>query len=108
MVYAVQLYLGFRNTARRDGSQTNIINQTAGKPMFGELVCVPGTSKAGDPSLAVIARFMNQADRDALWASLDAQLGTGINGPVTGSHAFTHDCSHDGTGECLVALTRAW
>lgn len=115
MVYAVQMWLGFRNTARRDGTQTNIINKCVGLPQFGALVCVPFAAPArlgldaGAPVLNVEARFTNQADRDDLWLNLDTYLGTGINGPVVGSRAWIHDCTHDeGAGGCVIGPERTW
>jgi hypothetical protein len=72
VVYAIQMVLGFRNTARRDATQTNIVNKCAGLPQFGALVCDPFAAPArlglaaGTPALNVEARFTNQADRDEI------------------------------------------
>lgn len=109
MTYAIQMLVGFRNTARRDAVAANIAAKLTapqwGQP-FTENTAMRGT---GDPALLVEARFTNRADRDALWADLDAALGQGVNGPVTGSRAWQHDCPHDeGTGACVTSLERLW
>ena len=107
MVYAIQLTLGFRNIARRDGVASNIQAKLS-LPQYGDPEVVPQVIR-GDPGLLVTMRFINEADRDAMWTELDAALGTGVNGPVTGSRAWIHDCTHDeAVGVCTPGVERFW
>ena len=107
MVYAIQLTLGFRNAARRDGVAANIQAKLS-LPQYGDPEIVPQVIH-GDPGLLVTMRFLDQVDRDTMWADLDAALGSGVNGPVTGSRAWIHDCTHDETvGECSPGFERVW
>jgi hypothetical protein len=110
VVYAIQLYVGFRNTARRDAAITNVNTKLGATPQYGTPIAGPAQLRGTtDPALIVTARFINQADRDQMWADLDAALGTGVNGPVTGSRAWIHDCQHDeNVGGCAAGATRAW
>lgn len=109
MVYAIQMRLGFRNVARRDAVASNIaVKFTA--PQYGQPIIEPITIReTGDPGLLIESRFINQADRDALWTDLDNTFGTGVNGPVVGSRAWQHECPHDeGAGVCTVSVERVW
>lgn len=102
--------LGFRNTARRNGVAANIQTKFSTSPQFGQPEVSNITMRqTGDPGLSVVARFSVKADRDAMWADLDAQLGSGVNGPVSGSRAWIHDCPHDeGRGDCVLGSERVW
>jgi len=109
MVYAAQAFLIFRNTARRDGVQGNIQTKFSQSAMYGTPEAIAITTRAGEPALSVTSRFINQADRDQFWADLDTFLGTGVNGPIAGSRAWTHDCPHDeAVGACVLSTERTW
>ena len=109
MVYAVQAYLGFRNAARRDGVLGNINTKFSTTAQYGNPVAEPITTRAGDPGVIVECRFVNQADQQQFWAEADAAFGTGVNGPVTGSRMWMHDCPHDqGQGACVIGTERNW
>jgi hypothetical protein len=108
MVYAIQMNVGFRNTARRDATATSIAAKLTA-PQYGQPISRNTTLRTGEPGLYVESRFINQADRDDLWVNLDAAVGTGVNGPVTGSRAWIHDCPHDeDVGACATSLDRLW
>src|SRR3954469_4713539 len=108
MVYAIQLAVGFRNAARRDAVAGSIAAKLTA-PQYGQPTTQNMTLRTGEPGLYVESRFVNQADRDALWTDLDTVLGTGLNGPVAGSRAWRHECPHDeGAGACAVAAERLW
>lgn len=112
MVYAIQLYLGFRNVARRDGVAGNITTKLGTSALYGtpQVDSVSGLRHITDPALIVTARFLTAAERDDMWTQLDTYLGTGVNGPVAGSRAWIHDCTHDGpvAGPCVMGIERAW
>jgi hypothetical protein len=112
MVYAIQLYLGFRNAARRNATASNITAKFATSTLYGEpqVDSIPHLWHATDPALAVTARFVSAPERDAVWTQLDTLLGTGINGPVTGSRGWIHDCPADipDAGGCVIDLERTW
>ena len=110
MVYAIHLYLGFRNTARRDAVASNIQAKLTA-PKYGQLEVTSTTLRpGGDPALSISAFFINAPDRDTLWDEIDATFGTGVNGPVTGSRAWKHDCLHDmERGDvCVIGTERVW
>jgi hypothetical protein len=111
MVYAIQAYVFFRNTARRDNAVEQLDTRYQTDPQFGSPITELATSRDGDPGFYTEARFTNQADRDLLWSQLDAAFGTGVNGPVTGvSVATGHTCPHDEPSlfPCVINLTREW
>lgn len=95
MVFAVQAFLAFRNTARRDTISNTIQTRIAGVGTFGELERSDATSAAGDPAVALAIRFLTRAEADQFWTDVQAFVGTGVNGPVTGSYLSRHDCPHD-------------
>jgi len=111
MVYAAQLYVGFRNTARRDGVLGNLTTKFASVATWGETVIEPVVFRAtGDPGLMVSVRCTSKADRDQFIAEADSLLGTGTNGPVAGSRLVWHDCDHDIPNPlpCVVDGERLW
>jgi hypothetical protein len=107
VVYAVQASFEFRNTARRDGVAGNVQTRLAQTVRWGETVVSKGTSDAGaDVMLFVTVRFTTRAEQEAFWNDALAFVGTGINGPVTGSFMQRHDCPHDevNPAPCVVSL----
>jgi hypothetical protein len=112
MVYAIQLYLGFRSTARRDTTAGNIATKFGASALYEQpqVDSVDHLWHATDPALIVTARFLTAADRDDMWTQIDTYLGTGTNGPVTGSRGWIHDCTADelGGGSCAINSERVW
>jgi hypothetical protein len=110
VVYAVQAFLAFRNASRRDQISNNIATRLAQTTPWGEVVRQDAVSDAGDPAVLLTVRFSTQAEQQSFWGDAIAAVGTGINGPVTGSAIWRHDCSHDETrpGPCTVAETVGW
>ena len=97
-VYAVQGYFGFRNATRRNAVMQNVQTRLSTEVTWGEVVTTPVEPmppRATDPSMAVEVRFETDAARDAFWADVVAFMGTGLNGPTTGSYIQQHDCPHD-------------
>lgn len=105
MVYAVQAMVGFRNTARRDAVMGNVQTRLAQDVPWGEVTLAPGPLPTGDPAFYAEVRFNTKAEQQAFWTDLQAAFGSGVNGPVVGSSAWTHDCEHDqvGPGPCITA-----
>ena len=99
MVYAVQGFFGFRNTARRDAVMGNVQTRLAQEVTWGEVSTQAIDAEPGmritNPSMMVEVRFSTDAARDSFWNDVVAFMGTGINGPVVGSYIQQHDCSHD-------------
>ena len=96
MVYAVQATVGFRNTARRNAVMNNVQTRLQQNVPFGTVVLFPRTRLGtGDPGFELTVRFQTKAEQQAFWSVLQAAFGQGVNGPVTGSSAWTHDCPHD-------------
>ena len=109
MVYAIQGDVFFRNAARRTNALNQLNTRFSASAQYGNPVAEPVTNRAGELGVHFIARFATKADRDTLWAQLDAAFGTGTNGPVVGSRAWIHDCPHDeDVGACTVGTERAW
>jgi hypothetical protein len=108
MVFCIQAQLAFRNESRRDQISQNIQNYIATKTTWGEVARVDTITEAGDPSVYLEVRFTTEAEQDAAWADIQAFVGTGINGPVTGSTIYRHDCPHDEAQPtlCVVAERR--
>lgn len=103
MVFAVQASVGFRNVARRDTVMGNVQTRLAQNVPWGETVLKPYTSMTGDASLSITVRFFTKAEQDSFWADVQAAFGSGLNGPVSGSRMWRHDCPHDeGGGSCEV------
>jgi hypothetical protein len=107
MVYAVQARLTFRNTSRRDTIAQNIQTRLSQAVTWGQVTV---TNSQADPSVTVTVRFQTRAEADSFWADVQAAVGTGINGPVTGSAIWRHDCPHDepAHGPCVVADRVVW
>jgi hypothetical protein len=97
MVYAVQGWFGFQNAARRDAVMQNVQTRLSTEVTWGETVtqALAPTPRQPDPSMLVEVRFATDAARDAFWTDVIAFMGTGVNGPVTGSYIQQHDCPHD-------------
>jgi hypothetical protein len=98
MVYAVQGWFGFQNEARRDAVMQNVQTRLEQEITWGETVTraiPPMPPRSPDPAMAVEVRFTTDAARDAFWTDVIAFMGTGVNGPVTGSYIQQHDCPHD-------------
>lgn len=110
MVYAIQAQLGFRNAARRDAVSQNIQTYIASKTTWGPVGRQDYTTMAGDPAVSLEVRFTTQAEQQQAWTDIQAQVGTGINGPVSGSSIYRHDCTHDEVRPtlCVVAETRTY
>jgi hypothetical protein len=108
MVFAIQADLAFRNASRRDNISDNIQTYIASKTTFGPVGRTNYTNLAGEPAVSLEVRFTTRAEQDAAWADIQAFIGTGINGPVTGSTIYRHDCLHDQPRPplCVVAERR--
>lgn len=109
MVYAVQGFFGFRNTARRDAVMQNVQTRLTTEITWGEVITTPIEADPGmritNPSMFVEVRFTTDAARDSFWTDVIAFLGTGVNGPVTGSYIQQHDCPHDEgqISDCVIS-----
>jgi hypothetical protein len=108
VVYCIQAQLAFRNASRRDQISGNIQTYIASKTTWGEVGRSDFTTEAGDPAVNLEVRFTTQAEQDAAWVDIQGFVGTGINGPVTGSTIYRHDCPHDEAqpAPCVVAERR--
>lgn len=106
MVYCVQSQMGFRNAARRDTISQNIQTRLAQTTPWGEVVRQDITTESGDPGVILEVRFNTRAEQEAFWNDAITFVGTGINGPVSGSFMQRHDCPHDeqNPAPCVVAL----
>jgi hypothetical protein len=53
---------------------------------------------------------MTRAEQESFWNDALAAVGSGVNGPVTGSKIYRHDCPHDEAQPepCVVAETVNW
>lgn len=107
MVYAVQGTFGFRNTARRNAVMSNTQTRIAQEVTWGEVVATavnPGW-RVADPSMVIEVRFATDTARDGFWTDVLEFMGTGVNGPTTGSHIEQHDCPHDQSdpGLCVIS-----
>lgn len=109
MIYAIQARVFFRNATRRDNAILQLNTRYQSQQQYGQPVTNEITHPTtGDPGLESEARFRIKADRDALWADLDAAWGTGIQGPVADSEAWIHDCLHDEYLPCPEGPRRVW
>jgi hypothetical protein len=108
VVYAIQAQLGFRNTARRDLISGNIQTYIASKTTWGSVRRQDYTTLVGDPAVSLEVRFTTQAEQNQAWTDIQGFVGTGINGPVTGSTIRRHNCTHDEPRPelCVVAERR--
>ena len=111
MVFAVQAFLAFRNAARRDTVSSNIQTRIGQAGTWGPVDRRDITTLAGDPAVVLTVRFNTRAEQESFMADLDAAVGTGVNGPVTGvSFRTWHDCPHDqpNVSPCVVAGRKDW
>lgn len=111
MVFAVQAFLAFRNTARRNAVSSNIQTRLAQNVPFGQVERIDTVSTTGDPAVSLTVRFQTQAERDAFLTDVEAFVGTGVNGPATGlSFYVPHDCPHDEPhpSQCVLGARRDW
>jgi hypothetical protein len=95
VVYCVQANLAFRNASRRNQVSSNIQTRLAQNVPWGEVVRQDYTDEAGNPAVSREVRFMTRAEQESFWNDAIAAVGTGVNGPVTGSRIYRHDCPHD-------------
>lgn len=108
MVFAVQAFLAFRNASRRDTISSTIQTRLAQAGVH-DVSRVDGTSMAGDPEVCLTVRFNTLPEADSFWADVQAAVGTGVNGPVTGSFVSRHNCPHDtSTTPCLESDRRTF
>ena len=99
MVYAVQALVGFRNTARRDAVKANVQTRLAQNVPWGEVTITNTIVRPSrNPAFYAEVRFNTKAEQQAFWSDLNSFLGSGVNGPTTGSEWWGHDCRDDGTG----------
>lgn len=110
MVYAVQGFFSFRNEARRDGVMQNVQTRLSTEITWGETITtsIPPSTRYPDPSMSVEVRFTTVEARNSFWNDVIEFMGTGLNGPVTGSYITRHDCAHDGwedirLPECVIS-----
>lgn len=110
MVYGLHLAVSFRNTARRDATINNVTTGLASYQLFEEpLVQVTSLRANPNPAMSTSAMFINRADRDALWTSVIAFMGSGTNGPTAGSIGYIWDSTKDeGTNFDVVTDERSW
>lgn len=110
MVYCIQAQLAFQNAARRNAVSSNIQTYIASKTTWGPVGRTDYTNMAGQPAVGLEVRFTTRAEQDQAWTDIQNFVGTGVNGPVTGSTIYRHDCTHDQAKPvgCVVAETRNW
>jgi hypothetical protein len=108
VVYCIQAQLAFRNASRRDQISGNIQTYIASKTTWGEVHRTDSTTEAGDPAVTLEVRFTTEAEANTAWNDIQGFVGTGINGPVTGSYIQRHNCPHDEVQPtlCVVAEKR--
>lgn len=110
MVYAVQGVFGFTNEARRDGVMQNVQTRLSQEITWGETItrALDPMGRMTDPSMVVEVRFTTDAARDSFWNDVIAFMGTGLNGPVSGSYIQQHDCPHDelDASPCVISERR--
>jgi hypothetical protein len=84
---------------------SNVQTRLTAEVKWGETTTQPLTTLAGDPAMVVEVRFTTEAARDSFWTDVVAFMGTGVNGPVTGSFIQRHQCPHDQTPPvpCVVS-----
>jgi hypothetical protein len=110
VVYCVQADLAFQNASRRNQISSNIQTRLAQNVPWGEVVRQDYTNAAGQPAVALEVRFMTRAEQESFWNDALAAVGSGVNGPVTGSAIYRHDCPHDEAQPtpCVVAEQVNW
>lgn len=89
----------------------NVQTRLASEAQWGQSAVVaiePGAPGITDPSMSVEVRFTTDAARDSFWNDVIAFMGTGVNGPVTGSYIQQHDCPHDDVNPlpCVISERR--
>jgi hypothetical protein len=94
MVYAVIAEMAFQNASRRDNAKNFVDNRLTVENMWGPVISIAATNKAGQPTLTCNFRFLDAIARDTFYTDLQAQL-QGAQGPVVGSWISKHDCTHD-------------
>lgn len=109
MVFALELHLVFRNVARRNAARNLLENRIGAFERFG-VDSIEVVSGREENALLVVVRFVSEADRDAVWALMDSDVGTDVNGPLAGSYAVRHACTHDAAepAPCGVGERRDW
>jgi hypothetical protein len=110
MVFCVQADLAFRNESRRNQISSNIQTRLAQTVPWGVVVRQDYAKDNGDPAVLLEVRFTTRAQQEAFWNDAIAAVGTGINGPVTGSSLTRHDCTHDEAQPqpCVIAERTDW
>jgi hypothetical protein len=108
VVYCVQADLAFRNAARRDQISSNIQTRIAQTTTYGPVYRTDYQGENG-PAVSLLVRLTTRAEQEAFWADALAFVGTGINGPVTGSQMHRHDCpSESEHWPCEIAERVDW
>jgi len=110
MVFAIELVLTFANANRRDTVLAALETRLAQLERFGVEEISTSVAEGIPNSLVLMVRFVSEAERDAFWNELDGRLGTGGQGPVTGSRGRLHDCTHDEQPPqpCVIEAERVW
>jgi hypothetical protein len=105
MVYAIQIDLAFQNTARRDTVASNIITRIGQLTTWGPVLRNDYVSPSGNPAVQIEVRFTTVAEQNTAWNDIINFVGSGINGPVSGSFLTRHNCPHDETvrSNCVIA-----
>lgn len=110
MVYGFYIWSSFRNAARRDAVRDNVAQQLAQYQLY-EPATVRDVNVRGstNPGFAAQCLFINQADQASVWNQLLAFMGSGVNGPSTGSTAYIWNSTKDeGTNDDVVTDRRSW
>ena len=110
MVYCIQAQLAFRNAARRDAVSQTIQTRIAQSTTWGPVYRTNSVNMAGQASVTLEVRFATKAEQNSAWADIQNYVGTGVNGPLTGSELTRHDCPHDEEHPypCVIAERRDW
>jgi hypothetical protein len=109
MVFCVQANFAFRNASRRNQISSNIQTRIAQTTTYGPVSREDYTDENGQAAVSLLVRFTTKAEQDAFWADVITAVGTGINGPVTGSELYRHDCPGDGEHwACEIAERVDW
>jgi hypothetical protein len=110
VVYCVQAELAFQNASRRNQVSSNIQTRLAQTTPWGAVTRQDYTNESGAPAVVLEVRFNTRAEQESFWNDAIAAAGTGVNGPVTGSRIYRHDCPHDQAqpAPCVVGETVSW
>jgi hypothetical protein len=95
VVYCVQAALAFQNASRRNQISSNIQTRLAQTTPWGVVTRQDYTADNGSPAVLLEVRFTTRAEQESFWNDAIAAVGSGVNGPVTGSRIWRHDCPHD-------------